>query len=159
MVLQVAGEACLRASEPQLATAGDANEKHHNTQTNPSEGIAEKQSLLLVPTDFIAGIWLSGVLTSLFRVQASMEVFHRLGHPDYFATLLGSAQLLDVAALLGACTQNPPGVGLCRPNIRRLCRNNISGRHRRADFEARFPPSCLGAFACQPPSVAEPCEQ
>lgn len=29
-----------------------------------------------------------------------MEVFHRLGYPDYFATMLGSAQLLGVAALL-----------------------------------------------------------
>ena len=29
-----------------------------------------------------------------------MEVFHRLGYPDYFATMLGSAQILGVTALL-----------------------------------------------------------
>jgi uncharacterized membrane protein len=29
-----------------------------------------------------------------------MEVFHRLGYPDYFASMLGTAQLLGVVAIL-----------------------------------------------------------
>jgi hypothetical protein len=73
--------------------------------TTTREQAPQKRSLksnlfYWVPTIFIAGIWLSGALASLFRVQVSMEVFHRLGYPGYFVTLLGSAQLLGVAALL-----------------------------------------------------------
>jgi len=53
-----------------------------------------------VPTVLIAAIWLSGAIVSLRKSDASMEVFHRLGYPDYFATILGCAQLLGVIALL-----------------------------------------------------------
>ena len=34
------------------------------------------------------------------KTGASLEVFHRLGYPDYFAPMLGTAQLLGVVAIL-----------------------------------------------------------
>jgi hypothetical protein len=73
--------------------------------TEPPEQTTQKRSLksslvYWVPTVLIVGLWMSGAIGSLLRSEASMEVFHRLGYPDYFATILGLAQLLGVAALL-----------------------------------------------------------
>ena len=75
------------------------------SSTATEKQTAQKRSLksnlfCWVPTVLVAGVWLSGSIASLSKSGASMEVFHRLGYPDYFATLLGSAQLLGVIALL-----------------------------------------------------------
>lgn len=51
-------------------------------------------------TGLIALNWTYGGISSLLRTPSSMEVFARLGYPEYFATLLGTAQLLGVLAVL-----------------------------------------------------------
>lgn len=53
-----------------------------------------------LPTLLAAMIWTFGGVSSLLGLTSSMEVFSRLGYPSYFATLLGTAQLLGVIALL-----------------------------------------------------------
>jgi hypothetical protein len=53
-----------------------------------------------IPTVLIALNWTYGGIASLLRVESSMEVFRRLGYPEYFAALLGTAQLLGVIAIL-----------------------------------------------------------
>jgi len=53
-----------------------------------------------IPTVFVALNWTFGGLSSITHATSSMEVFHRLGYPAYFATLLGTAQLCGVAAIL-----------------------------------------------------------
>jgi hypothetical protein len=53
-----------------------------------------------IPKILIAVIWTSGAINDLLKTQASVEVFHRLGYPDYFAPMLAAAQLLGVAAIL-----------------------------------------------------------
>ena len=56
--------------------------------------------LYWIPTVLIALNWTFGGASSLLKAPTSMEVFHRLGYPEYFATLLGTAQLLGVLAIL-----------------------------------------------------------
>lgn len=56
--------------------------------------------LYWIPTAVIALNWSVGGLSSLLHARSSMAVFHELGYPDYFATLLGAAQLLGVLAIL-----------------------------------------------------------
>jgi len=41
-----------------------------------------------------------GGLLDAFRWSSGMEVFHHLGYPDYFATLLGTAKVLGGIALV-----------------------------------------------------------
>jgi hypothetical protein len=53
-----------------------------------------------IPTILIALNWIFGGVSSLWHAPSSMEVFHRLGYPDYFARMLGTAQLLGVIAIL-----------------------------------------------------------
>jgi uncharacterized membrane protein len=53
-----------------------------------------------ISTIIVALNWTYGGVSSLLRVPSSMEVFHRLGYPDYFASMLGTAQLLGVVAIL-----------------------------------------------------------
>lgn len=53
-----------------------------------------------IPTVLIALMWTLGGISSLMKSPSSMEVFHRLGYPNYFATLLGTAQILGVIAIL-----------------------------------------------------------
>jgi len=53
-----------------------------------------------IPTGFVALNWTFGAIASLMKSKMSMDVFRHLGYPDYFATLLGSAQLLGVIAIL-----------------------------------------------------------
>jgi hypothetical protein len=53
-----------------------------------------------IPTVLITVMWTFGAIGSLMKSPTSMEVFHRLGYPNYFATLLGTAQLLGVIAIL-----------------------------------------------------------
>jgi len=60
-----------------------------------------KSTLLYwIPTILIALNWTFGGASSLLKAPTSIEVFHRLGYPDYFATMLGTAQLLGVLAVL-----------------------------------------------------------
>ena len=56
--------------------------------------------LYWIPTILIALNWTFGGASSLLKAPTSVEVFHRLGYPDYFATMLGTAQLLGVLAVL-----------------------------------------------------------
>ncbi|MBS2027013.1 MAG: DoxX family protein [Deltaproteobacteria bacterium] len=53
-----------------------------------------------ITTVLAAAIWSGGAIGTLTRAASSMEVFHRLGYPDYFSTILGSAQVLGVLAIL-----------------------------------------------------------
>ena len=53
-----------------------------------------------IPTALVALNWTIGGANSVMRTASAMEVFHRLGYPDYFASMLGGAQLLGVAAIL-----------------------------------------------------------
>lgn len=53
-----------------------------------------------VSSFFIAGIWLGGGTSNLVHSESSMEVFRRLGYPDYFASLLGGAQVLGALTVL-----------------------------------------------------------
>jgi len=58
-----------------------------------------------------------------------MEVFHRLGYPDYFAAMLGTAQLLGVLAILAPVSSHPARMGLCRTHLRCLrCHHFSIGR-------------------------------
>jgi len=61
---------------------------------------SETTSLYWIPTILIALNWTFGGASSLLKAPTSIEVFHRLGYPDYFATMLGAAQLLGVLAVL-----------------------------------------------------------
>jgi hypothetical protein len=53
-----------------------------------------------IPTGFIALNWTFGGVSTLLKTPSSMEVFSRLGYPEYFAALLGAAQILGVVAIL-----------------------------------------------------------
>lgn len=53
-----------------------------------------------IPTGMIALNWSYGGMASLLHARSSMDVFRQLGYPEYFATLLGIAQLLGVVAIL-----------------------------------------------------------
>jgi len=53
-----------------------------------------------IPTGFVALNWTFGAIASLTKAKVSMDVFRHLGYPAYFATLLGSAQLLGVIAIV-----------------------------------------------------------
>ncbi|MBW8886237.1 MAG: DoxX family protein [Fibrobacteres bacterium] len=61
---------------------------------------ASGKVLYWVSTVLISGNWIFGSIAALLRTDSSMEVFRRLGYPDYFALLLGLAQLLGVIAIL-----------------------------------------------------------
>lgn len=56
--------------------------------------------LYWIPTSLIALNWTFGGVSTLLKTPSSMEVFSRLGYPEYFAAMLGVAQLLGVAAIL-----------------------------------------------------------
>lgn len=69
--------------------------------TRPSNNASWSNHLAYrIPQVVIAILWTSGAVGSILKANASMEVFHRLGYPDYFAQMLGAAQLLAVAAIL-----------------------------------------------------------
>jgi hypothetical protein len=53
-----------------------------------------------VSSFFIGGIWLIGGGSNLMHAESSLEVFHGLGYPDYFASLLGAAQVLGASTIL-----------------------------------------------------------
>jgi hypothetical protein len=53
-----------------------------------------------IPTGLIALNWTFGGVSTLLKTPSSMEVFSRLGYPEYFAALLGAAQILGVVAIL-----------------------------------------------------------
>ncbi len=53
-----------------------------------------------IPTILVAGLWTYGGISSLLKLESSMEVYSRLGYPTYFSVLLGSAQLLGVITIL-----------------------------------------------------------
>jgi hypothetical protein len=53
-----------------------------------------------IPTGLLVLNFVFGGLSTLLKAESSLEVFRRLGYPDYFATMLGVAQLLAAAALL-----------------------------------------------------------
>lgn len=53
-----------------------------------------------VSSFFIAGIWLFAGTANLIRTESSLEVFRRLGYPDYFASILGGAQVLGALTVL-----------------------------------------------------------
>jgi hypothetical protein len=54
-----------------------------------------------ISTGLIALNFTFGGISSVVKSQSSLEVFRHLGYPDYFAVMLGGAQLLGVAAILG----------------------------------------------------------
>ena len=53
-----------------------------------------------IATALVAITWTFGGVSSVLRLDSSMEAFGRLGYPSYFAGLLGTAQLLGVVALV-----------------------------------------------------------
>jgi len=53
-----------------------------------------------IPTALVALNWTFGGTSSVLKTEMSMEVFRHLGYPDYFAVMLGTAQLLGVVAIL-----------------------------------------------------------
>jgi len=53
-----------------------------------------------VATTQVALVMFMGGLLDALRTNGALEVFHHLGYPDYFATLLGIAKLVGVVALL-----------------------------------------------------------
>jgi uncharacterized membrane protein len=53
-----------------------------------------------IPTALVAMNWTFGGFGSLLRLESSVEVYRHLGYPSYFASLLGTAQLLGVVALV-----------------------------------------------------------
>jgi hypothetical protein len=56
--------------------------------------------LYWIPTALTAFLALAGGLGDTLRTQSALEVFHHLGYPDYFSTILGVAKLLGAVALL-----------------------------------------------------------
>jgi DoxX-like protein len=56
--------------------------------------------LYWVPTVQVVLVMASGGLVDALRMHSGLAVFHHLGYPDYFSTLLGVAQVLGVVALL-----------------------------------------------------------
>jgi len=67
---------------------------------DPSRSSSKYQLGYRLPQALIAVIWVSGALGGILKSNGAMEVFHRLGYPDYFAVMLGTAQLLAVGAIL-----------------------------------------------------------
>jgi hypothetical protein len=53
-----------------------------------------------VPPILVVRNAIGGGLLDAFRWTSGMEVFHRLGYPDYFAALLGTAKVLGGIALV-----------------------------------------------------------
>src|ERR1700680_508392 len=53
-----------------------------------------------IPTILVALNWTFGGVSALLRTESSMQVFGRLGYPEYFPAMLGTAQLLAVVAIL-----------------------------------------------------------
>jgi uncharacterized membrane protein len=53
-----------------------------------------------IPTILIALNWTFGGVSAVLRTESSREVFSRLGYPEYFAVMLGTAQLLGVVLIL-----------------------------------------------------------
>lgn len=53
-----------------------------------------------IPTGLLVLNFAFGGVSTLLGAESSLEVFRRLGYPDYFAVMLGVAQLLAVAALV-----------------------------------------------------------
>jgi uncharacterized membrane protein len=56
--------------------------------------------LYWIPTALTALVMAGGGLGDALRTESALEVFHHLGYPDYFSTILGIAKLLGVVALL-----------------------------------------------------------
>lgn len=56
--------------------------------------------LYWIPTGMIALVMASGGLIDALQTGSALQVFHHLGYPDYFSTILGVAKLLGVVALL-----------------------------------------------------------
>ncbi len=53
-----------------------------------------------VPTVLVGLSSIAGGIYDALRPEAALAVFHHLGYPDYFATLLGTAKLLGGLAIL-----------------------------------------------------------
>lgn len=53
-----------------------------------------------IPTVLIALNFSFGGASSVLRDETSMEIYRKLGYPDYFGIMLGMAQLLAIAAIL-----------------------------------------------------------
>jgi len=71
----------------------------------PGAGAAPRRSLgwkraYWVPLILVVLNAIGGGLLDAFRWSSGMEVFHHLGYPDYFATLLGTAKALGGIALV-----------------------------------------------------------
>ncbi|SRR5712691_3712006 len=56
--------------------------------------------LYWIPTGLIVLVSASGGVFDALQTQSALEVFHHLGYPNYFSTILGVAKLLGVVALL-----------------------------------------------------------
>jgi len=60
-----------------------------------------KYSLIYwISTLLVVMNWGFGAVSSLLKAEPSMTVFNHLGYPGYFSTMLATAQLLGVLALL-----------------------------------------------------------
>ena len=56
--------------------------------------------LYWIPTAQIVLVSAAGGLFDALQTQSALQVFHHLGYPDYFSTILGVAKMLGVIALL-----------------------------------------------------------
>jgi hypothetical protein len=56
--------------------------------------------LYWIPTVQIVLVMAVGGTLNALRTESALQVFRHLGYPDYFAMILGTAQLLGVIALL-----------------------------------------------------------
>lgn len=65
-----------------------------------ARGSKARRIVYWVATVQVALVMFSGGLLDALRTDAALEVFRHLGYPDYFATVLGVAKVLGVAALL-----------------------------------------------------------
>jgi hypothetical protein len=53
-----------------------------------------------IATVQVALVMFMGGLLDAIRTESALEVFHHLGYPNYFATVLGVAKVLGVVAIL-----------------------------------------------------------
>jgi hypothetical protein len=56
--------------------------------------------LYWIPTALIALVSASGGVFDALQTESALQVFHHLGYPNYFSTILGVAKVLGVVALL-----------------------------------------------------------
>ena len=61
---------------------------------------SKEKLLYWIPTGLLVVNFALGGASTLLKSEGALDVFRKLGYPDYFAAMLGTAQLLGAAALL-----------------------------------------------------------